>query len=125
MPTCGAAFLEDGRWSGEVWNRNKSGEVFAETLTINAVRDAGGNLLQYVALFSDVTQLKEHERQLEHVANYDVLTSLPKSNLVCRSLRQAMVLPNREIGCWRLRILTWTASKASTTVMGTTPATGC
>jgi diguanylate cyclase (GGDEF)-like protein/PAS domain S-box-containing protein len=87
--------LEDGRWSGEVWNRNKSGEVFAETLTINAVRDAGGNLLQYVALFSDVTQLKEHERQLEHVANYDVLTSLPNRTLFADRLRQAMVLPNR------------------------------
>ena len=82
--------LEDGRWSGEVWNRNKSGEVFAETLTINAVRDAGGNLLQYVALFSDVTQLKEHERQLEHVANYDVLTSLPNRTLFADRLRQAM-----------------------------------
>jgi GGDEF domain-containing protein len=59
------------------------------------VRDAGGNLLQYVALFSDVTQLKEHERQLEHVANYDVLTSLPNRTLFADRLRQAMVLPSR------------------------------
>ena len=37
------SLLEEGQWTGEVWNRSKSGETFAETLTINAVRDAGGN----------------------------------------------------------------------------------
>ncbi len=50
---------EEDRWSGEIWNRTKSGEIVAETLTINAVRDVNGELLQYVALFSDVTQTEE------------------------------------------------------------------
>jgi diguanylate cyclase (GGDEF)-like protein len=90
------SLLEEGQWSGEIWNRNKSGEIFAETLTINAVRDAGGNLLHYVSMFSDVTQLKEHERQLEHVANFDVLTSLPNRTLLADRLRQAMTVPIRE-----------------------------
>ena len=60
------------------------------------MRDAHGNLLQYVALFSDVTQLKEHEQQLEHVTNYDVLTSLPNRALLADRLRQAMTLPSRQ-----------------------------
>jgi diguanylate cyclase (GGDEF)-like protein/PAS domain S-box-containing protein len=84
---------EEGQWTGEIWNRTRSGEIIAENMTINAVRDAGGKLLQYVALFSDVTQLKEHERQLEHVTNYDVLTSLPNRALLADRLRQAMALP--------------------------------
>ncbi|MGC1463818.1 MAG: PAS domain S-box protein [Terracidiphilus sp.] len=88
--------LEEGQWSGEIWNRNKNGEIFAETLTINAVRDASGNLLHYVSMFSDVTQLKEHEQQLEHVANFDVLTSLPNRTLLADRLRQAMTVPTRE-----------------------------
>jgi diguanylate cyclase (GGDEF)-like protein/PAS domain S-box-containing protein len=88
--------LEEGRWSGEIWNRTKTGEVIAETLTIDAVRDGSGKVLQYVALFTDVTELKKHEEQLEHATNYDLLTSLPNRALLADRLRQAMVLPNRE-----------------------------
>jgi len=88
--------LEEGKWSGEVWNRTKSGEIVAETLAINAVRDSGGKVLQYVALFSDVTKLKEHERQIEHVTHYDVLTSLPNRALLAERLRQAMAQPRRQ-----------------------------
>jgi len=84
---------EEGQWTGEIWNRTKGGEMFAENLTINAVHDASGKVLQYVSLFSDVTELKEHERQLEHVTNYDVLTSLPNRALLADRLRQAMALP--------------------------------
>jgi PAS domain S-box-containing protein len=53
--------LNEGHWSGEIWNRRKSGEVFAELLTISAVRDAKGQTQHYVALFSDITAIKEHQ----------------------------------------------------------------
>ena len=90
------SLVEDGTWSGDIWNRTKSGEFVAETLTINAVRDAAGKVLQYVALFSDVTAIKEHERELEHVTYYDLLTSLPNRALLADRLRQAMTLPSLE-----------------------------
>ncbi|HQC79678.1 MAG TPA: PAS domain S-box protein, partial [Accumulibacter sp.] len=54
--------VRDGHWYGEIWNRRKNGEIFAMMQTISAVRDAQGNTRQYVALFSDVTPLKEHEK---------------------------------------------------------------
>ena len=47
--------IEKGHWYGEIWNRRKNGEVYAEMLTISAVRDAQGSTQQYVALFSDIT----------------------------------------------------------------------
>jgi diguanylate cyclase (GGDEF)-like protein/PAS domain S-box-containing protein len=81
---------EEGHWSGEIWNRAKSGNIYAEHLTINAIRDAGGNVLQYVALFSDITALKEHELQLERMTHYDSLTGLPNRVLLADRLRQAM-----------------------------------
>ena len=84
------SLLEDGHWYGEIWNRRKSGEVFAEMLTISAVRDAQGIVEQYVALFSDITTLKAHEKQLEHIAHYDALTALPNRVLLADRMQQAM-----------------------------------
>lgn len=89
------SLTSEGQWSGEIWNRNKSGEIYAETLNINAVRDAAGKTLQYVALFSDITQLKKHEQQLEHLTYYDVLTSLPNRILLADRLQQAIAQTKR------------------------------
>jgi diguanylate cyclase (GGDEF)-like protein/PAS domain S-box-containing protein len=80
----------DGHWSGEIWNRSKNGDIFAEMLTINAIRDANGLPTQYVSLFSDITEIKRHEQQLEHMAHYDALTGLPNRVLFANRLRQAM-----------------------------------
>jgi diguanylate cyclase (GGDEF)-like protein/PAS domain S-box-containing protein len=90
------AIKEKGQWSGEIWNRNKNGNVYAEMLTINAVKDSDGKVLQYVALFSDITVLKEHEQQLDRVAHFDALTGLPNRALFGDRLRQAMVQSRRQ-----------------------------
>jgi diguanylate cyclase (GGDEF)-like protein/PAS domain S-box-containing protein len=86
---------EKGKWSGEVWNRHKNGDIFAEMLTITALFDEHGDPRQYVALFSDITVLKEHERKLEHIAHYDVLTGLPNRVLLADRLHQAMAHAHR------------------------------
>ncbi|MFM2067816.1 MAG: hypothetical protein RLZZ584_2725 [Pseudomonadota bacterium] len=79
-----------GHWAGEIWNRRKDSEVIAELLTISSVRDASGSVQQYVALFSDITTLKQHQSQLEHMAHFDALTSLPNRVLLADRLHQAM-----------------------------------
>jgi len=89
------SLLREGHWSGEVWNRKKSGDIYAETLTINAIRDANGDVQQYVGLFSDITEIKEHEQQLEHVTHFDALTGLPNRSLLADRLRQAMAHAHR------------------------------
>jgi diguanylate cyclase (GGDEF)-like protein/PAS domain S-box-containing protein len=83
--------IDKGHWGGEIWNRRKTGEVYAEMLTISAVRDAQGRTRWYVALFSDITPLKEHQRQLEHIAHYDALTALPNRVLLADRLQQSMI----------------------------------
>ncbi len=82
--------METGQWSGEVWNRRKSGEVFAEMQTVSAVRDVSGVTQNYVALFSDITPMKTHQQQLEHIAHYDALTHLPNRVLLADRLQQAI-----------------------------------
>ena len=89
------ALAEKSDWSGEVWNRRKNGEIYAQMLTVSAVRDTEGKTLHYVALFSDITPMKEHQRQLEHVAHYDVLTSLPNRLLLADRLKQAILQSQR------------------------------
>jgi PAS domain S-box-containing protein len=54
----------DRFWSGEVWNRNKKGDIYPEWLTITAVRDADGKVTNYVGIFSDISDLKAGEEQL-------------------------------------------------------------
>ena len=82
--------IEKGYWHGEVWNRHKNGEVYAVMQHISAVRDAQNNLQHYAAMFSDITRLKEHENELERMAHYDALTSLPNRILLTDRLRQGM-----------------------------------
>jgi diguanylate cyclase (GGDEF)-like protein/PAS domain S-box-containing protein len=87
--------LQDGHWSGEIWNRSKSGDIYPEALEINAIRDASGKTAHYVALFSDISEIKEHELQLEHIAHFDALTGLPNRSLFADRLRQAMAQAHR------------------------------
>lgn len=84
-----------GHWSGEIWNRHKDGQVLAFMETISAVRDSAGNTINYVSLFTDITPLKEHQRQLEHIAHYDALTGLPNRVLLADRLQQAIAHSHR------------------------------
>ena len=87
--------LENKHWSGELWNRRKNGEVFAEIITISAITDSNGKVQNYVALFTDITSIKEHQQQLERIAHYDVLTNLPNRTLLSDRIQQAILQSDR------------------------------
>ncbi len=53
-----ASIHRDGRWQGEIWNRRKNGEIYPEWLSISSVKDDQGELIHYVAMFSDITSRK-------------------------------------------------------------------
>jgi diguanylate cyclase (GGDEF)-like protein/PAS domain S-box-containing protein len=90
-----AQLLSKGHWYGEIWNRRKNGELYAAMSHVNVVLSAQGKPKNYVALFSDITTMKEHERELEHIAHYDLLTGLPNRALLADRLRQAMLQAQR------------------------------
>ncbi|MGB8846777.1 MAG: EAL domain-containing protein [Terracidiphilus sp.] len=89
------SLVRDGHWSGEIWNRTKGGDIYPEMLSIHAIRDGNGQVKQYVGLFTDITEVKEHEQQLELAAHYDALTRLPNRALLIDRLRQAMAQARR------------------------------
>ncbi len=82
-------------WSGEIWSKRKNGEIYPEMLTITAVRDEHGQVQQYVALFSDISQRKAMEEQVRQLAFYDALTGLPNRRLLDDRLRQALAASKR------------------------------
>jgi len=53
-----------GRWRGELWNRRKSGEVFPEEISIQALRAGDGRIVRYISIFSDITDRKKNEEEL-------------------------------------------------------------
>ncbi|NMG50589.1 EAL domain-containing protein [Azoarcus communis] len=89
------ALIGKGHWYGEIWNRRRNGEEYIQLQTVTAVRDPGGNIRHFVALFSDITAQKEHERRLEHIAHYDALTRLPNRVLLADRMQQAMTQAQR------------------------------
>ncbi|BCK86616.1 hypothetical protein MIZ01_0380 [Sideroxyarcus emersonii] len=59
-------------------------------------RDEAGEPVLMVGTFSDITQLKQHEKQLEHIAHYDALTGIPNRVLLADRLQQALAHSKRE-----------------------------
>ena len=87
--------LLKGHWSGELCNRHKNGAQYIKSIKINQVADTNGDTKNFVALFSDITLIKSHQQQLEHIAHFDVLTDLPNRTLLNDRLAQAILLSKR------------------------------
>ena len=77
-----------GYWQGEVWNRRKDGETFAEWLTINTIYREDGRPHRRVALFSDITEKKLNEELIWTQANFDPLTGLANRRMFNDRLAQ-------------------------------------
>jgi diguanylate cyclase (GGDEF)-like protein/PAS domain S-box-containing protein len=77
----------NGFWKGEIWNKRKDGELFVEWLTISSVKDQEGNVSNYIAIFSDITEHKQNVEQLKRLAHYDILTGVPNRYLFTKRLK--------------------------------------
>lgn len=84
-----------GNWRGRLWNRRKSGELYSQLLNISVVRDASGCVTNHIALFSDISDIEEYERDLRRIAHHDLLSGLPNRRLLLDRLRQALAQARR------------------------------
>jgi diguanylate cyclase (GGDEF)-like protein/PAS domain S-box-containing protein len=85
------AFIREGHWRGELWQRRRDGEEFLCWLEISVVHDAVGERTHYVGVMSDITDRKRAEQELRYLANYDTMTGLPNRALLSERLGQAIV----------------------------------
>ena len=85
-----ATLNSTGEWSGEIWNRRKNGEIYPQWQTIRIIHDDQGRRSQYVAVFSDISAIKNSEHELKHLAHHDPLTDLPNRLLFTDRIEQAL-----------------------------------
>jgi diguanylate cyclase (GGDEF)-like protein/PAS domain S-box-containing protein len=88
--------LNDGKWCGEVSNTRKNGDIYQEWLTITVVKNAEGNIINYVGVFADITESKRSQNQLHELVNHDPLTGLPNRRLLNELLEHAIKRAERE-----------------------------
>ena len=91
-----SALQNDGMWSGEIWNRRKNGGIYPERLSITVVRNEEGEITNFVSLFTDITEQKNVEQRLSHLAHHDQLTGLPNRTLFTDRLEHALAHAARE-----------------------------
>jgi|GEM_PF-1415769 len=81
---------EHGSWRGEIWNKHKSGRIYPEHLTIIALTDAQGEVTHYIAMFDDITEQKNRDKNLERLRNFDPLTKLPNREAGIRAVEKTL-----------------------------------
>ncbi|MBF0379730.1 MAG: EAL domain-containing protein [Magnetococcales bacterium] len=109
-----------GKWRGEFWNRRKNGEIYPEQASINSIRDGRGGIEQFVKVFSDVSEIKKSEQQLQFLVHHDPLTGLPNRLLLLDRMQRAFSYANRfeqmvailSIGIDRFKMINDTAGRA-------------
>lgn len=85
----------NGWWQGEIWNRKKNGDLYLEWLSINTVKDQENRVVNYVAMFTDITLVRESQHRVEFLATHDDLTGLPNRTLFNDRLHLALARASR------------------------------
>ncbi|MEA0552252.1 EAL domain-containing protein [Lysinibacillus irui] len=67
---------QEGIWQGEIWNRRKTGDVYPEWLTIVSVTNDEGKVTNYCGIFTDLSERKIVEHELEKRLLTDSLTDV-------------------------------------------------
>ena len=90
------AHLQCGElWKGEFTNRRKDGTEYIELLHVSPVRQATGQISNYLAIKENITDRKIADEQINKLAHFDQLTGLPNRMLLNNHARFALSLAQR------------------------------
>ncbi|MDY0132469.1 MAG: EAL domain-containing protein [Desulforegulaceae bacterium] len=70
-----------GQWTGEIWNRRKNGQPYPQLLSITAIRNKIGDVINYLGLFHDITESVLDKEKLHYQTYHDAITELPNRKL--------------------------------------------
>lgn len=88
--------LDHEKWSGEISDHRKNGEAYQASLTITAVKNKKGKIVNYVGVFADITETKRSQDKLYALVNHDPLTGLPNRRLLNELLEHSIRRAARE-----------------------------
>ncbi|MGE5470077.1 MAG: EAL domain-containing protein [Bacteroidota bacterium] len=91
-------------WYGEMEIARKSGESFPAGIRVSRVDDPHSGLpAHYIWILADITERREAEERMRHIAQHDPLTGLP--NRLALLMRLAQLLPEARRHQWTLAIM--------------------
>ncbi|MBJ7313906.1 EAL domain-containing protein [Rugamonas sp. CCM 8940] len=93
------ALWSTAHWSGEILARRKNGDTYPGLLSVSCVKDAAGAVVNYVAVFMDITERKAEQHLIDFLSNHDALTGLPNRLLARQRFEHTMAAARREGQC--------------------------
>jgi len=87
---------DNDHWEGEVRGTRRDGQEYPVWIALTAIRDAGGEIANFMAILSDITDRKRLEEHTRHLAEHDFLTDLPNRLLFLDRLHQALGTARRK-----------------------------
>lgn len=71
------SLLDIGVWSGEIINKRADNSTIHQWMSISAIKnEANSEIENYLAILTDMTEIKKSEEQIKYMAYHDSLTSL-------------------------------------------------
>ena len=92
-------------WQGELWNKRKDGSLYPKWLSISAVRNDQGEVLNYIGSFTDISERMQAAHRIEHLAHHDPLTNLPNRFSLVGKVSQALELAKRSMSQLSLLVI--------------------
>jgi diguanylate cyclase (GGDEF)-like protein/hemerythrin-like metal-binding protein/PAS domain S-box-containing protein len=86
---------DHGSWNGEFKTRDPRGEVESEWLRVSSVKSDSGKVINYVLVFSNLSNLLDRQKSLERIAGHDALTDLPNRLLLTDRLELGLARAQR------------------------------
>jgi len=84
-----------GQWQGEIWGQRKNGEIYPQLISFTSIKDAIGNVTNFIGVLTDLSAIKASKQQLEFLAHHDSLTLLPNRILLFHRLQHGLDLSKR------------------------------